>query len=59
MIGNGCGTSIYPQFYNKIYRIFKMIPSTYTIIFVGTKGDKLLKAKLMIYLAHEEDNFVW
>ena len=48
MVGHWCGAYIYPQFYDQIDRRFKMIPSHYTIIFVGTKRDKLLKEKCLI-----------
>ena len=59
MIVNGCGYSIYPQFYDIIDRTFKNIPPTYSNYVFGIKGDEILKEKWCIDLAYESRAFLW
>ena len=43
MLVHGCGVSIYPQFYDQIDRIFKIIPFPYVSSYIGEKGGESLK----------------
>ena len=38
MLGHGCGVSKYPQFYDKIKKIYQMLPRPYVGRYSGEKG---------------------
>ena len=51
MVGNGCGVSQYPQFYDTKLKKIQMLPRTYVGSYSGEKGHQILQQKWIISLA--------
>ena len=51
MLGNGCGVSQYPQFYDRELDKYQVLPRPYLRYFEVFPGDKFIKEKWVLDLA--------
>ena len=57
MIGHGCGYFVYPQLYDRIDRIFKRIPCSYSNCYVVPQGITYWKKNSWLKLSQSRDFF--
>ena len=59
MLGRGCGVSKYPQFYDRIKKICKMLPRPYKERYPGDKGHQCFKNHGFFHYTNQLKHFLW